>query len=157
MRTIEKKSLKVGKYVTNEHVETVTRTYKEERWKYNTERIGKADSLSVWWSVEDLEDYVAFIKEHGADGIRFYFAVYPENYEAKPLLAGRQTVVMVATKHREDGMNKDLYIGDGEKARLLAYNDSLPCPPLCTTTPVKPTTAGELKSGDQTVVTKSRD
>ncbi len=46
MITIEKKSLKVGKYVNTEHVDTVVRNYKQERWVYNSERIGKEDSLS---------------------------------------------------------------------------------------------------------------
>jgi len=76
MLTIEKKSLKVGKFVNTEHVDTVIRTYKQERWVHNSERLGKEDSLSVWHSIEELEDLIAKAKEHGGDGIRFYFECF---------------------------------------------------------------------------------
>lgn len=141
MLTIEKKPLKVGKYVTTEHVDTVIRTYKQERWAQNSERIGKEDSLSVWYSIEELEEFIATSKENGADGIKFYFAAYPDNYTEKPGFAGRQTLVLVATKTKEleTGVaNKDIYIQKGEKAEILAYNAGSICPPLCNPKP-KPT------------------
>ena len=50
----QKKTLKVGKYVNTEHINTHIRTYKKERWIHNTERLGKADSLSSWYSIEEL-------------------------------------------------------------------------------------------------------
>ena len=129
-----------------DHVDSVIRTYKQEKWKYNTERLGKADSLSAWYSVEELEEYIGFIKEHGADGIRFYFGAYPENFEEVPEYAGRQTIVLVATRNKENGnrkANKDLYIGDGQDAKILAYNAAGLCPPYCDAppTPIKPTAA----------------
>jgi len=73
MSTIEQKtvgdSLKVGKYVGKEHVDTVIRTYKQERWIYNTERLGKEDSLSVWYSAEELEAFIQKIKASGGNGV----------------------------------------------------------------------------------------
>ena len=69
MITIEKKSLKVGEYVDTKHVDEVIRTYKQERWIHNSKRIGKEDSLSGWYSVEELEEFIETIKDHGADGI----------------------------------------------------------------------------------------
>ena len=63
----QEKSLKVGKFVDTAHVDTVIRTYKQERWVHNTERIGKEDSLSTWYSIEELEDFIAAAKENGAD------------------------------------------------------------------------------------------
>ena len=134
MLTIEKKSLKVGKYVSTEHVDTVIKTYKQERWVHNSERIGKEDSLSVWYSIEELEEFMATSKENGADGIKFYFAAYPENYTEKAGFEGRQTLVLVATKTKEleTGVtNKDIYIQKGEKADILAYNAGNICPPFC--------------------------
>jgi hypothetical protein len=135
MSTIEKNLVRVGKFVDNDHVDTVVKTYKQERWVYNSERLGMADSLSGWYSIEELEDYIALIKEHGADGIRFYFGAYPKNYTEVPEYAGRQTLVLVATKNRDNGSkrgNKDLYIQDGDDAKLLAYNLIDLCPPFCT-------------------------
>ena len=84
MITSQKKSLKVGKYVDNQHVDTVIRTYKHERWAQNSDRIGKEDSLSAWYSVEELEDFIEIAKRHGADGVKIYFAAYPENYTEIP-------------------------------------------------------------------------
>ena len=73
MITIEKKSLKVGKYVNTEHVDTVVRNYKQERWVYNSERIGKEDSLSGWYSIEEMEEFIERAKQSGGDGISIYF------------------------------------------------------------------------------------
>jgi hypothetical protein len=97
----QKKSLKVGKYVNTEHVDSLIRTYKKERWIHNTERLGKADSLSSWYSIEELEEFIANAKAEGADGIKLYFAAYPQDFNKIPDYAGRQTVVLVATKQKE--------------------------------------------------------
>lgn len=134
MLTIEKKSLKVGKYVSTNHVDSVIKNYKQERWVHNSERIGKEDSLSVWYSREELEEFLTRSKENGADGIRFYFAAYPADYSEIPEYAGRQTMVMVATRSRRDESgvsNKDIYIQDGKATRILAYNTAYLCPPFC--------------------------
>jgi len=141
MLTIEKKSLKVGKFVNTEHVDTVIRTYKQERWVHNSERLGKEDSLSAWHSIEELEELIAKAKEHGGDGIRFYFAAYPKDYTEQPLYAGRQTIVMVATKQKvtEKGLtNKDIYINTENGTEILAFNNANICPPFC-----KPKELGE--------------
>lgn len=132
MLTIEKKSLKVGKYVDTQHVNTVIQNYKTERWVHNSKRLGKQDSMSAWFSAEELEDYLAKIKEHGGDGVRFYFAAYDKDYAQEPKYAGRQTIVLVATKSKESEtgvVNKDLYISTENGNTILAYNNSDLCPP----------------------------
>jgi hypothetical protein len=134
MITTQKKSLSVGKYVDNAHVDKVIRTYKHERWVQNSERIGKEDSMSAWYSVEELEEFINTAKLHGADGIKFYFAAYPENYTEAPEYAGRQTIVLVATKSKLTGRgiaNKDIYLTSEQGPQILAYNFSRICPPLC--------------------------
>jgi hypothetical protein len=132
MLTIEKNSLQVGRYVDTHHVNTVIRQYKQERWLENSKRIGKDDSLSVWYSVEELEGFIEKIKEHGANGVRMYFAEYPENYHQDADMAHRQTVVLVATKSRIDGTDsKDVYVNDGNKTSILAYNFGQVCPSYC--------------------------
>lgn len=136
MTTIQKKSLKVGKQVTTNHVDTVIRNYKKERWVHNSKRIGKEDSLSVWYSIEELEEFIAKAKDNGADGIKLYFGAYDENYKEQPLYAGRQTVVLVATKHKitEAGeSNKDIYIQTEKGTSILAWNAGSMCPPYCGT------------------------
>ena len=142
MLTIEKKSLKVGKYVSTEHVDNVIRNYKQERWIQNSERLGKEDSLSAWWSVEELENFLENAKMHGADGVKFYFGAYAKDYAEKPEYAGLQTLAMVATKQKEGAygttINKDIYVNGKNGNNILAYNSMQICPPYCNKTP--PTT-----------------
>ncbi|WEK37274.1 MAG: hypothetical protein P0Y53_07155 [Candidatus Pseudobacter hemicellulosilyticus] len=134
MTAIETKSLKVGRFVDTAHVDTVIREYKHKRWAQNSERIGKEDSLSAWYSVEDVEDFIAKVKENGGNGIRLYFAAYPEDYVARPEYAGRQTIVFVGTKNKETetGLSsKDIYITTDKGSSILAYNAGTICPPTC--------------------------
>jgi hypothetical protein len=134
MSTIEKKSVNVGKYVTSAHVDQVIRNYKKERWVHNSARIGKEDSLSGWYSIEELEDFITNCKSHGADGIKMYFAAYPVDYAPRPEYAALQTIVLVATKSGEGAngsVNKDIYISKGNSAEIIAYNASKMCPPFC--------------------------
>ena len=74
----------------------------------------------MWYSIEELEEFIATSKENGADGIKFYFAAYPDNYTEKPGFAGRQTSVLVATKTKEleTGVaNKDILYPKSRKSR----------------------------------------
>lgn len=132
MVTIEKKSLKVGKQVDTHHVDNAIRNYKQERWIDNSKRLGKEDSLSVWYSIEELEEFIAMSKEHGADGLKLYFGAYDKDYAKQPLYAGRQTIVIVATKHKDGHNNKDIYINTEKGTSILAYNMGAICPPFCT-------------------------
>jgi len=102
MQVTTTKSRTVGKFVDSKHTDNVIRNYKQERWVQNSKHIGKEDSLSAWYSVEELERFLAIIKEHGADGVRMYFGAYDADYAEVPLYAGRQTIVMVATQGKDD-------------------------------------------------------
>jgi hypothetical protein len=143
MTAIETKSLKVGKYVDTAHVNTLIRNYKQERWRQNSEHIGKEDTLSVWYSLEELEGFIQKAKYSGANGIRLYFGVYPENFAPNPLFSKQQTVVFVATKNKdaEDGgyTEKNVYVSTDKGAEILAYNYGGMCPVYCPS-PRKPTT-----------------
>jgi hypothetical protein len=136
MLQIQKKSVKVGKLVNTDHVNEVIRNYKQERWVHNSKRLGKEDSLSVWYSVEELEEFLAKAKDHGGDGIKLYFGAYDQKHAPKPLYAGRQTIVLVATKEKETAkgmVNKDIYINTEKGTSILAYNVGHLCPPYCNT------------------------
>ena len=136
MTTIQKKSLKVGKQVNTDHVSAVIRNYKKERWVHNSKRLGKEDSLSVWYSIEELEEFLAKAKDHGADGIKMYFGAYDADYKEQPLFAGRQTIALVATKQKvttAGEINKDVYIQTEKSSSILAWNAGSLCPPYCGT------------------------
>lgn len=134
MVSLEKKTVRAGKLVGTEHVDTVIKNYKQERWVHNSKRIGKEDSLSVWYSLEELEEFLLKAKEHGSDGIRVYFGAYGETNAPLPLYAGRQTIVFVATKQKDTPageVTKDVYINTEQGTSILAYNFGKPCPPMC--------------------------
>ncbi len=148
MLTIEKKTLNVGKFVTTEHVDAVIRNYKQERWIQNSERLGKEDSLSAWWSIEEIERFLETAKMHSADGVKFYFGAYDKNYSEKPEYAGLQTLAMVATKQKEGAhgttINKDVYVAGKNGNTILGYNAAQLCPPFCGKTKLDDTDTSEI-------------
>jgi len=125
MSTIEKKSVQSGKYVNTEHVDTLIRNYKKERWMQNSERIGKEDTLGLWLTVDELEEFIQTAKIHGANGIRLCFGVYGEK-GGRPGMEGKQTVALVATSSEGDDprnmIHNDIYIDRDDSSTLLAYN-----------------------------------
>ena len=135
MTTQQKNSVRVGSDDNNGQVDTLIREYKQSRWSSNSEKIGKPDSLSAWYSIEDMENFLSLAKANGGDGIKFYFAAYPENYAAKPEYAGRQSLVTVATKSKitETGIiaNKDIYYSKNGKLKILSGVLPGLCPPFC--------------------------
>ena len=81
-----------------------------------------------------MEDFIAEAKMHGADGLKFYFGAYGEDYKENPKYAGRQTLVMVGTKEAQTAMgvkNKDIYVQTEKGTNVLAYNRGAICPPDC--------------------------
>ncbi|TDO28565.1 hypothetical protein [Sediminibacterium goheungense] len=122
-----------GSLVSTKHVHDLVSTYKLERWKPNSQKLDKPDSLSTWFGMEQLEHFISLIKQHGADGVKMFFGVYPADYPLSEL-AGRQTIVMVATRKSENhpgARNKALFINKNGKKELLAFNKGENCPPYC--------------------------
>jgi hypothetical protein len=154
MSTIEQKTVKAGRYVTTEHVDSLIRNYKKERWMQNSERIGKEDTLGVWLSVEELEEFIQTSKMYGADGVRVCFGVYGENARApRPEMVGKQTVAFVATSSEMDDrgqmVNNDIYVERNEKTSILAYN-MIYWPATGPTTPPPPAIAlGSMMVADK--------
>jgi hypothetical protein len=81
------------------------------------------------------------VKQRGGNGVRLYFGAYPVDHAEQPEYAGRQTIVLVATKTREEEgklVHKQVYTNDGGKAKILAYNNGTMCPPFCPTPGLPP-------------------
>jgi len=129
------KIMKAGQFVDNKHVSMLRENYVENRWRANSERLGKPDSLSVWYSLDELKQYIETAEAAGADGIRVYFGVYPSVFPENILLQDRQTIVFVGTQQKvsETGKteNKDLYVSTPKGPEIMAFNFGLPCPPAC--------------------------
>jgi hypothetical protein len=146
MNTIEKKSVNAGKCITKQEVDTLIRAYKQERWADNSERIGMADSLSVWFSVEELEEFLDTVKANGGNGVRMHFGVFSSENAPQPILEGRQTLVMVGNRS-SDGTHKtskELYCYNNGQPEIVASLGSYPCPPICG--------SGLSKAGDWQII-----
>ena len=134
---------KAGKLVNSKHVNSLLSNYKKERWVQNSKHIGKEDSLSIWYSIDELQAFVETAKQNGADGIKMFFGVYKADTAAEARFEDRQTIVLVASKTKElangETFDKSIYISDGEKAEILAFNVGRPCPPACTGTDTEST------------------
>jgi hypothetical protein len=133
MNTIEKKSVNEGKCASKQEVDNLIRAYKQERWADNSERIGKADALSVWFSVEALEEFIDTVKANGGNGVRFHFGVFSAENAPQPILEGRQTLVMVGNRSNDGTHNdtKELYAYNNGKPEIVASLGTFPCPPIC--------------------------
>ncbi|MBB4807126.1 hypothetical protein HNP38_002430 [Chryseobacterium defluvii] len=86
-------------------------------------RHGEPDSRWYWFSLEDMEGYIRYVKENAKKekwknpGIRIYMGKYPVHHPvdkmAKPEYAGYQTIFIVATqKQNTDTINVMSRSGD---------------------------------------------
>jgi hypothetical protein len=133
MNTIEKKSVNAGKFVTKQEVDTLITSYKQERWAANSDKLGKADSLSVWFSVEDIEAFLDTVKSNGGNGVRFQFGVFNAENATEPEFEGRQTLVMVGNRSSDGsyGKSKELYSNKNGNPEIVALAGGVLCPPFC--------------------------
>lgn len=128
---------KRGKLVNTQHVNELVGNYKKERWIQNSQKLGKVDSLSTWYGLDELQSFLQLARQHQADGIKMYYGVYGNDFEGDPELRGRQTVVLVATKQKTVGgniVNKEIYLHKDGKPEILAFNFGGICPPYCGST-----------------------
>lgn len=134
MTTLEStKPAQSGKLASTAHVETLIRHYKQERWLRNSDQLGMPDSLSTWYGLDELESFLTLARDHQADGIKIYYGVYPADYPEQRI-AGRQTVVLVATRRKQTGYgiaNKNIYVTRNGQSEILAFNFGHLCPPDC--------------------------
>jgi hypothetical protein len=133
MNTIEKKSVNAGKFVTKQEVDTLITSYKQERWAANSDRMGKADSLSVWFTVEEVEAFLAAVKVNGGNSVRFHFGVHNADNAPEPEFDGRQTLVMVGNRSSDGSYStsKELYSNKNGKPEIVALAGGVLCPPFC--------------------------
>lgn len=132
MNTIAKKSVNAESYVSKNEMNALTSAYKQERWAANSERLGKADSLSVWFTVDELEGFLAKVKAGGGNGVRVHFGAYPQDYR-KAEVAGMQTVVLVANRSKDGSLEnaKELFVEKNGRPEILALDGPVLCPPFC--------------------------
>jgi|SRR6478672_13521259 len=75
----------MGQLITPEFAAELCRTYIKDRSAIISAAIGYDDANAVWYSIEELENYLSYVKTEAAnmgyvaDGIRCYLGVYPDD------------------------------------------------------------------------------
>jgi hypothetical protein len=81
--------------------------YISERHKLISATIGKEDANAIWYSIEELENYINYAKTQGLNkgyevkGIRFYLGVYPQDEKTYGEKAGLTTLFLAPTGVRK--------------------------------------------------------
>ena len=84
----------------------LNKRYNEKRSGLILSDIGKEDANAVWYSIEELENYINYVKTKGVEngievnGIRFYIGVYPEDGVKYKEKAGLTTIFLSPTKKK---------------------------------------------------------
>lgn len=123
-----------GAFVEQEYADELKKNYREQRYSYNNELIGKSDSLSVTFGIKEIEEFVVLIDQHRGDGIRFYYGAYPDYYEEMPEYSSMQTLVVVGIKQlktTEGWMIKDMILTEDGNVIKNSLNMGSLCPPYC--------------------------
>ncbi|WP_163410876.1 hypothetical protein [Flavobacterium ajazii] len=99
---MEKRSERPSQLITKKFAKELHLNFMRYRARIISKYIQKEDSNAVWFSIEELENYIDYAKAKGerkgynVNGIRFYFGVYPDEkkYAEK---AGLATIFLTAT------------------------------------------------------------
>ncbi|WP_394758279.1 hypothetical protein [Flavobacterium sp.] len=92
--------------ITQEMARNLNTRYINERSGVILQSINREDANAIWYSVEELENYIHYIKTEGekkgiqVNGIRFYLGVYPNDTATYNEKAGLTTIFLAPTKKR---------------------------------------------------------
>lgn len=98
---------KPSQLITKEFARQLNVNYNNKRASLTAKKAEKEDANAIWYSLEELENYIHYIKTNGTkdgynvDGIRFYFGVYPDD-EKHGEKAGLTTLFLVPTGKKID-------------------------------------------------------
>lgn len=123
----------VGSKLTKERIAR----YKNNKHVLLSEKLGKPDTKSVWYTKEHIEKLLEEMVHADANGLRIYLGEYgpEENFN------GQLCLLMVMTKPEEKiGIPIDITIEDAPDftarstdtlERTRDFNVGSPCPPIC--------------------------
>ncbi|MFM9988827.1 hypothetical protein [Flavobacterium sp.] len=92
--------------ITQEMAKNLNTKYINERSGVISQSINREDANAIWYSIEELENYIHYIKTEGenkgiqVNGIRFYLGVYPNDTVTYHEKSGLTTIFLSPTKRR---------------------------------------------------------
>lgn len=92
--------------ITQRIAKNLNTNYINERSTLISQSINREDANAIWYSIEELENYIHYIKTEGenkgiqVNGIRFYLGVYPNDPATYHEKSGLTTVFLSPTKKR---------------------------------------------------------
>lgn len=95
--------------ITNELAKELNLNYLNQRSPLITADMHKEDANAIWYSIEELERYISYLKRKSAEegvaltGIRFYLGVYPNDRAIYGDKSGMTTIFLSPTK-KPDGV-----------------------------------------------------
>ncbi len=122
----------VGKKLTRERI----LRYAKNKHILLSEKLGKPDTKSVWYTKEHITQLLEEMNHAGADGLRIYLGEYGENDN----YSGQSCLLMVMTKpDSQSGGHIDITIEDAPDFSARSFDNNTPkdfnvgspCPPIC--------------------------
>lgn len=107
----------------------MVKKYADTRKKLIDETYEINDTVSVWFSADDVQKFVASLSPD-ASGVRIYLGVYNDDY---PYTPDQTCIIAIQTTKDSFGNNVDML----QQEKLIAegggnpYNQGKLCPPTC--------------------------
>jgi len=99
-----------GIFIDKEEVNKRVTNYLKEKHPAQSAAIGREDSKSAWYSLDQFEELMREMYYLNADGLRIYFGAYDKEDKNYP---GMLTVVLVPTYMNENtGKHTDIVVDD---------------------------------------------
>lgn len=133
-----------GTFIFKEEVNKRVTNYLNLKHPVLSNALGREDSKSAWYSLDQFEELMREMYYLNADGVRIYFGAYDNN---DPNYPGMLTVIFVPTYLNEDtGKHTDVVIDDEQdftqrcdSKTAVSMTRSIPknldtlglCPPSC--------------------------
>ena len=135
METITRKVPTVPSiFISKTDVNSRIKNFQDHKLPLLSNAIGKSDSTSAWYSMEQFDEIVREMHLQDASGLRVYFGAYDSTDE---LYANQLTIIFVPTfKNEATGNHRDIVIEDptswGGRLGDPKYLDTISlCPPMC--------------------------
>ncbi|WP_336128854.1 hypothetical protein [Mesoflavibacter sp. CH_XMU1422-2] len=96
--------------ISAQEAQTLNDNWTNLRAKANEAAVGQPDNRSSWYSLDDMQNFLDYIKENSdnVNGVRFYLGVEITKEDLK----GMTTIFMVPTEEK-DGKNIDIEGAEG--------------------------------------------